>query len=51
MSMCTATNAGTMNWENRRLGTVGVALPAVTIRIIDPDTLEEKPHDTDGEVR
>ena len=39
-----------MNWKNRRLGCVGVALPEVTIRIVDPGTLQELPADTDGEV-
>jgi acyl-CoA synthetase (AMP-forming)/AMP-acid ligase II len=29
---------------------VGVPLPGVTVRIINPDTLEEMPHGTDGEV-
>jgi acyl-CoA synthetase (AMP-forming)/AMP-acid ligase II len=39
-----------MNWQNRRLGCVGVPLPGVTVRIINPDTMEELPMDTDGEV-
>jgi acyl-CoA synthetase (AMP-forming)/AMP-acid ligase II len=43
--------AGTVEWENRRLGTVGPALPGVKIRIIDPATMEELPSDTDGEVK
>jgi hypothetical protein len=42
---------GTVEWENRRLGTVGPALPGVKIRIIDPATMEELPSDTDGEVK
>jgi hypothetical protein len=39
-----------MDWQCRRLGCVGVPLPEVTVRIIDPETLEELPKDTDGEV-
>ncbi|WP_027855842.1 acyl-[ACP]--phospholipid O-acyltransferase [Marinobacterium jannaschii] len=31
-----------------RLGTVGLALPGSTFRIVDPDTLEELPTGTDG---
>lgn len=42
---------GTISWELRRLGTVGVPLIGCEIRIIDPNTLEERPYDTDGEVR
>jgi acyl-CoA synthetase (AMP-forming)/AMP-acid ligase II len=33
------------------MGCVGVPLPQVKVRIIDPETLQELPHDTDGEVR
>ena len=42
---------GSNSWSNRRLGTVGIALPQVKLRIIDPATLKELPTDTDGEVR
>ena len=42
---------GARSWSNRRLGTVGIALPQVKLRIIDPATLKELPTDTDGEVR
>ena len=41
---------GSNSWKNRRLGTVGIALPQVKLRIVDPATLEELPADTDGEV-
>ena len=41
---------GTISWSNRRLGCVGVPIPGVKVRIIDPETLQEKPTDTDGEV-
>jgi long-chain acyl-CoA synthetase len=37
-------------WDLRRLGTVGVPVIGVTVRIVDPETLEELPADTDGEV-
>jgi acyl-CoA synthetase (AMP-forming)/AMP-acid ligase II len=43
--------AGTKSWSTRRLGCVGVPLPGVTVRIIDPETMQELPKDTDGEVR
>lgn len=39
-----------MNWETRRLGCVGVPLPGVSVRIINPETLAELPDDTEGEV-
>jgi len=41
---------GSKPWTKRRLGTVGIALPQVKLRIVDPATLEELPADTDGEV-
>ena len=41
--------AAANNWETRRLGTVGVALPRVTVSIIDPEG-KELPADEDGEV-
>lgn len=39
-----------VDWDLRRLGTVGVPIRDVTVRIIDPATMEELPSDTDGEV-
>ena len=42
--------AGTNSWEYRRLGCAGAPLPGVTVRIVDPDTLEELPVGVDGEV-
>jgi len=42
--------AGTVSWENRRLGCVGVPIPGVKVRIMDPETLQEMPSDTDGEI-
>jgi long-chain acyl-CoA synthetase len=42
--------AGSIGWENRRLGTCGVPLEGVTVRIMDPQTLEELPADADGEI-
>jgi len=41
---------GTVDWKHRRLGCVGVEMPGAKVRIIDPDTLEERPQDTDGEI-
>ena len=43
-------STGSNTWENRRLGCVGVPLDNVIVKILDPETLEEKPHGTDGEV-
>lgn len=43
-------SAGAPGWEKRRLGCVGVALPGIDIKIVDPDTLQDVPHDTDGEI-
>ena len=42
--------SGPRNWDQRRLGCVGVPIPGVRVRIIDPETLQEMPGDTDGEV-
>ena len=42
---------GTMNWDTRRLGCVGVPLPGVSVRIINPETLAELADDTEGEVK
>ena len=39
-----------LTWANRRLGTSGVALPEVTLRLIDPVTLEQVPLGQEGEV-
>ena len=39
-----------MDWSGRRLGTVGKPLCNVQVRIIDPETLQERPANTDGEV-
>lgn len=33
-----------------RLGTVGIPLPATIIKIVNPDTQDELPYDTEGEV-
>jgi long-subunit acyl-CoA synthetase (AMP-forming) len=41
---------GTVDWSARRLGCVGVPIPGVTVRIVDPETLQQLPSDTDGEV-
>ena len=43
--------AGTLEWEKRRLGCVGTALDGVDLRIVNPETLDDLPPDTDGEVR
>ena len=37
-------------WENRRLGTTGIALPNVDLRIVDPETKEDMPSGQDGEI-
>ena len=42
--------AGIPGWEGRRLGYTGVALEGVTIKIVDPETLEEVPEGEEGEV-
>jgi long-subunit acyl-CoA synthetase (AMP-forming) len=42
--------AGSIDWENRRLGCVGVPIGGIEVKIVDPGTLEVLPNDTDGEV-
>jgi long-chain acyl-CoA synthetase len=42
--------AGNNSWTQRRLGTSGVVLKDITVRIVDPETLEELPPGIDGEV-
>ena len=42
--------AGIPGWEGRRLGYTGVALEGVTVKIVDPVTLEEVPEGEEGEV-
>lgn len=42
--------AGVPGWEGRRLGFTGVALDGVTLKIVDPETLEEVPLGEEGEV-
>jgi long-chain acyl-CoA synthetase len=42
--------AGSYDWSQRRLGTVGCPLNNVDVKIVDPDTLQPLPADTDGEV-
>jgi long-chain acyl-CoA synthetase len=42
--------ASSIDWSNRRLGTVGVPLDSVDLMIVNPKTLEPLPSDTDGEV-
>ena len=42
--------AGVPGWEGRRLGYTGVALEGVTLKIVDPVTLEEVPLGEEGEV-
>ena len=37
-------------WKDRRLGSVGVAIPGMEVAILDPSTLEEVPLGTDGEI-
>lgn len=39
-----------LDWSVRRLGCVGVALKGVDLRIVDPETKEDVPTGTDGEV-
>jgi long-chain acyl-CoA synthetase len=38
------------SWKNRRLGTCGVPLKGVDLKIFDPETKRELEHDSDGEV-
>lgn len=42
--------AGSYDWSQRRLGTVGCPLNNVDVKIVDPDTLQPLPADTDGEI-
>ncbi len=37
-------------WKSRRLGTVGVLIPGVEVRIVNPVTLESSPEGETGEV-
>lgn len=37
-------------WKDRRLGSVGVAIPGMEVMILDPATQEEAPLGTDGEI-
>ena len=37
-------------WGNRRLGTAGIALPNVDLRIVDPETKADMPPGQDGEI-
>ena len=39
-----------IGWKNRRLGTAGVALPSIDLRIVDPETKEDMPPGKDGEI-
>ena len=41
---------GSIDFSKRRTGCVGVPLPNCDVRIIDPDTKQELPPNTDGEV-
>jgi len=36
--------------RNRRLGTVGMAIGGVDVRVVDPETLEAVPHGEEGEI-
>eukprot|EP01041_Mallomonas_annulata_P008863 gene8863-18361_t len=38
------------NWNDRRLGCVGVVLPSLTVKLVDPATDEDLPLDATGEV-
>lgn len=42
--------ANSINWDNKRLGTVGPPLPGMDVRCVDPDTLETVPPGEVGEV-
>ncbi len=42
--------ASSIDWSNRRMGCVGVPLLGQELRIVDPDTLEERENGTDGEI-
>eukprot|EP00605_Chrysophyceae_sp_TOSAG23-4_P001253 GSChrysophyteH1.ASY1.ANO1.1364.1 assembled CDS len=41
---------GSNDWQTRRLGTVGVPLFNNIVRIVDPQTLEERPLGEEGEI-
>jgi len=43
-------SVGSHQWTTRRLGCVGTPLHNVTVQILDPETKEERPVDTDGEI-
>jgi long-chain acyl-CoA synthetase len=44
-------SSGTVGWSKRRLGCVGVMLDGVTVKIVDPETLQELPsQEEDGEI-
>jgi long-chain acyl-CoA synthetase len=43
-------STGVLGWKNRRLGCAGVPIPGLDVRIIDPETLEDKRPDEDGEI-
>lgn len=43
-------SSSTPDWENRRLGCVGVVIPGLEVRILDPATLEPVPPGVDGEI-
>lgn len=50
---CTEASAGTtcnLNQSVNRVGSVGIPLPKVDVKIVDPDTLEEKPYNEHGEI-
>ena len=42
--------AGSVDWEYRRLGCVGVPIHGIDVKIVDPTTLQPVPNDTDGEI-
>lgn len=42
--------ASSPSWKTRRLGTVGVPLCNADVRIVDPETHEDKPIGIDGEI-
>ena len=50
---CTEASAGTtcnLNKDVNRIGSVGVPLPKVELKIVDPDTLEELTYNEHGEI-
>jgi long-subunit acyl-CoA synthetase (AMP-forming) len=40
----------TPGWKNRKLGSVGVPIVGMEVKVIDSETLNEQPMGTDGEV-